>query len=282
MNVMKNTSRITLLLVFLFVCILAGCTNSGQQQPPQGQGAGKEEKKPDKLKEIEANVDAMIGMLSGVENEPAKQQQQQKEQQQQQQQQQGGGQQNAQIGKPEDKGLLEPKPEVNWPVALKDVEKIHVQWNDYISQAAKDGVSKNNIDGFSNSLNEFTNEISLKNRTAALLAANSLNLHLSNFWMVYDSEVPPDLKRLKYYIRNVIYYSDMSEWVKTEENMNRSKNIFQSIRTTASKEKQEQINKIDFAIQELEKVVKQRNAPLIKLKGKLAVDNLVDFEKNMK
>lgn len=282
--------------ILFFLCIIAfallfyGCSGSDQQQQPKQQAGEENQKKPDKLKEIEGNVEAMIGMLSGVPNEPAKNQQQGGQQDGQQDgQQQGGGQQGSQQQgggqqqgtQPEQKALLEPKPDVNWEQALKDVEKIHTQWNDYVSQAAKDGVPKNNIDGFSNTLNDLTNQIGSKNRTGALLAANNLNLHLSNFWTIYDSKVPPDLKRLKHYLRNTIYYSDLLEWNKVEESMNIAKNLFQTIRATASKEKQDPINKIDFSIQELEKVVKQKNPPLIKLKGKLALDNLMEMEKDM-
>ena len=272
---MDRANKFRLFIIFLIICITivsSGCSSSNQQQGQSQPQPQENEKKPDKLKEIEGNVEAMIGMLSGVPNEPAKAQQ---ESGQSQGGQQSGGQQ------PAEKGLLEPKTKVNWEQALKDVEKIHTQWNDYISISAKDGVPKNSIDAFSNSLNELTNQIGAKNGTGALLAANNLNFYLASFWMVYDSKVPPDLKRLKYHLRNTIYYADLIKWIKVEENLNVGKSLFESIKTTAPEEKQEAVNKLDFSVQELEKVVKAKNPPLIKLKGKLTIDNLQELEKGM-
>ncbi len=296
------------LLLIPLICVLvsAGCNNANQQQMPQQQSAGQEKKNPDKLREIEANIEAMIGMLSGVQQQPVKhdaeigreaeggQQTQEGQQakeggvqggastadgsQQDQEQAQLGGQPGGLTGQT---ALLEPKPLVNWPVAMNDVEKIHIQWNEYISQAAKDGISKNNIDEFSRRLNNFTGQIGSKNRAEALLEANSLNLQLANFWMMYDTKVPPDLKRMKHYVRNVIFYSDIEAWDKAETNLSSCKDLFQGIRTTASKEEQDLINKIDFSVQELERVVKRRSGSLVKLKGKLAVDNIIELEKDM-
>lgn len=269
-----------------------GCGSGNQQQQNQPQPQ-KEEKKPDKLKKIEEDVEAMVGMLGGVptgSEEGGQQKQGQNEQ---------GGQQNApdkaQGGQSQDgqqkqgekqpvkqeKPLLESKPQVNWEEAFKNVEEIHKEWNDYIAEAAKNGVSKSNIDGFSNNLDDLTGYISVKDRVPALLAANSLTLYIANFWMSYDGKVPPDVKRLKHYVRNIIYYSYIPDWPSAEKNMNISKNLFQSIRTVSDKEKQDLINKVDYSIQELDRVVKRKNPSLIKIKGKLVADNIIDLEKQM-
>lgn len=283
--IIKKSNIILIAVTMAFSVAFYGCSGGGQTQPPAQQQSGQSEKNPEQLSKLESEVDSMIGMLSGVPNEPEKkleqkiQSEQQKKSQQSGGQQQGGQQQENQAGP---KALLQPKPEVSWEQALINAEKIHTQWNDYVAKAAKDGVSKSNIDGFSTMLNQLTVEIGSKNRTAAILAANNMSLQLANFWMLYDSKVPPDLKRLKHYVRNTIYYSDLLEWTKVDSSMNYSKDIFQGIRTTANKDKQDMINKVDFSIQELERVVKGKNPPLIKLKAKLVLDNLDALEKDMK
>ncbi len=306
MGTRYKPTKALLLITLICVLVSAGCSNTNQQQVPQQQSAGQEKKNPDKLREIETNVEAMIGMLSGVPQQPVEprpdigRQTEGGQQDQGSQQTKGGEEQsgaNNQEGSEQDQqkaqmggqlgglegqtALLEPKPLVNWPAAMNDAEKIHIQWNEYISQAAKDGISKNNIDGFSGILNNLTSHIGSKNRAQALLEANNLNLQLANFWMMYDTKVPPDLKRIKHYTRNVIFYADLEAWDKAESNLDSCKDLFQGIRTTASKEQQDLINKIDFSIQEMEKVVKRRSGSLVKLKGKLAVDNITELEKNM-
>ena len=272
----------------MFSFIINGCSSNNQQQGQEQQSSQENKKDSDKLKKIETNVESMIAMLSGIPNKPEEEQeeeqeggQQQGSQQQSQQTGQQGNQQSNQQATQQPKGLLQPKPEVNWEEALKSVEKTHTQWNDYAAQAAKDGISKNNIDAFSTALNELTNHIGAKDRAQSMLASNILYLHLTNFWTLYDSKIPPDLKKLKYYIRNVMYYSDMSEWPKAESNFNLCGNLFESIRATTVKDQQEAINKVDFSIQELKRVVMHKNAPLIKLKGKLALDNILSLEKEL-
>ena len=300
------SKKVAFVLILMISFIFSGCPDSNQEQSQNQPQSKKEEKKPDKLKKIEESIEAMIGMLGGIPT-AAEEEKQQNQQQGQQGAQQGGqqgsdqaqggqqaqgeqkkqgaqqqgGQQGGQQAGQQEKPLMETKPQVNWMEAFKNIEDIHKQWNDYIAQAAKDGVSKSNIDGFGNTLDDLTGYIGLKYREPAILSANSLTLYIANFWSSYDGKVPPDIKRLKHYIRNIIYYSYIPDWSKTEKSINISKSLFQSIRTSSDKEKQDLINKVDYSIQELERVLKRKNPSLIKIKGKLVVDNIMELEKQM-
>jgi len=296
-----NKFAVVALIVILF--LLSGCMEQKQNQQSGQQKPQAEEQKKDstKLKKMQDDVEAMIAMFSGIPMIELKKQEEEGQGQQssgqsgqsdQQSQQSSGGtsgsqqgqgttgqQQGTQQSKTEGKSILQKEMPVSWEQALKDVEKIHIEWNDYIAQAAKDGVSKNNIDSFDNTLNKFTNLIIMKNKEEALISANSLTYSLINFWAYYKSDVPPDVLKLKYFVRNVIFYSAVNKWDKVIENFNAGKSLFQAIRATSEKEQQEKVNKIDFSIQELEKVIKIKDYPLIRLKGKLLIDNLKEMEK---
>jgi len=298
MIIKMKKNKFTLLTIILFMLILSGCMGQEEQQPQQQtQKPANQEKEKDstKLKKIQDDVEAMIAMLSGIPvielkkseeqdsqggGEQSGQSQDQQGGQSGTQQSQGSGQQQGnQQNKPEKKSILINEIQVNWVQALKDVQKIHIEWSDYIAQAAKDGVSKNNIDSFDNTLNQFTNLIIMKKKEEAVIYANNLTLSLINFWGYYKIDFPIDVLKIKYFIRNVIFYSAVNKWDKVIENYNLAKTLFQTLRATSEKEQQEKINKIDFAIQELEKVIKMNDYPLIRLKGKIAIDNLKEMEK---
>lgn len=301
---------LVLILIILIPLVFTGCPdqkedkNQKQSEKPQ---AEEQKKNPEKLKKLQDDIEAMISMLSGIPVIELKKQEQEqgKEQQSQggqgqggqsedseqgggQQSQQGGqssqqgqgsGQQSSQQNKSQIKSLLQKEMPVNWEQAMKDVQKIHIEWNDYVSEAAKNGVSKSNIDNFENTLNKFTNLILNKKKDEASIYANSLLFSLINFWSYYKLDYPIDVLRLKCLIRNVILYSAVSKWDKVMENFNLSKALIQTLRAASEKEQQEKVNKVDFAIMDLEKAVKINDYPLIRLKGKLVIDNLSDMEK---
>jgi hypothetical protein len=251
----------------------------GQQQGSQQQGSQQQGGQQQSGQQGQGQGGQQGGQKGGSQGG-----QQQGQNQQQGGQQQGGqqqGQQHGQAGKQKGKGPLELEPEVDWDQAIKSVEKIHTDWNDYTAQAIKDGVGKNDIDGFSNALNELTDHVESRARSQSVLAANKLSYYIAGFWAVYNSDVPPDLKRIKYYLRNVIFYSDMKEWQKTRENLDMAESTFKMLRTSLEKDKSEEVNKIQFSLSELSKVVKDQNYPLVKMKGKLAVDNIISLEKDM-
>jgi len=281
--------------------LLSGCMDQKQTQQSEQKKPQEEEQKKDstKLKKIQDDIEAMIAMFSGIPVIELKKQEEQGQGGQQEQSSQSGGQsqqsegitgsqqgqgttsqqQGTQQSKTEKKSILQKEAPVNWEQALKDVEKIHIEWNDYIAQAAKDGVSKNIIDSFDNVLNQFTTLIIMKKKEEAMISANNLAFSIINFWGYYKTDVPPDILKLKYFIRNVIFYSAVSKWDKVLENFNAGKSLFQTIRATSKKEQLEKVNKIDFAIQELERVIKIKDYPLVRLKGKLLIDNLKEMEK---
>lgn len=306
-----------LFLVLILITLLASCSDrEGKEQSGGKQLSEEQQKRSDKLKEIEKNVESLISMLSGIPEEElerlqekqemitqtsqgqqgeqqGKQQEGQQSGEQEQDTQQGdqqkqkGKEQNKQQGgqqtlQEQQRGVLQPKPPVNWQEALSIVEKLHTLLNEFVTDASKAGITSNDIEGFSKVLNTLTNQIKSKNRVEATLIGNDLYFYISNFWTSYNPGVLPDLKRLKHYLQSVIFYSETLDWIKTNYFMDKSINQLQSLaRASIDKEKQDSLNRLDFSIQELNKVVKQKNPLLIKIKGKLAVDNIRKLEREI-
>lgn len=314
MNMKKSVNKLLLVITILIPLLFCGCPDEEQQQQqqPSKTQSEQEDKDSTKLKKIQDDIEAIIEKLSGIPQQELKKQEEEEQKavqeggggeegqsnqgqqgnqnsqngQQGGQEMQGGQQQGGEASQGMDqqqgaqqKSLIQKQKPVEWETVFKDTQKLHVEWNEYIAQAAKDGVPKNSIDSFGNTLIQFTNFIIMKKKEEAVINANNLLFSLINFWSHYDSKIPPDVMKLKYFIRNVIFYSAVNKWDKVNENINAGKTLFQTLRATADKEQQEKINKIDFSIQEIEKVIKMHDYPLIRLKGKIVTDNLKELEK---
>ncbi|MGE5328316.1 MAG: hypothetical protein ACM3KR_02265 [Deltaproteobacteria bacterium] len=310
---MKKKNFIFLIVIIITV-MFSGCPDQeqkqqqGDTQKSSNEGQSNEEQKKDstKLKKIDGDVQKMLAMFSGIPEEKLQKEEGQGQQQESQGSDQQGGQsgqsegnqseQGSQTGsqqsqssgqqqeaqtnnKQKEKSILVTQEPIKWEQALMDVQKIHMQWNDYMPQAAKDGVSKNNIDIFDNTLNQLTNLIIMKKKEEAVISANNLAFSLINFWVYYKVDFPIDVLKLKYHIRNIIFFSAVNKWDIVSQNYNLTKSLFQTLRATSEKEQQEKINKIDFSLLDLEKVIKMKDYPLIRLKGKLVLDNLSELEK---
>lgn len=307
------------ILMLCMSIVFSGCPGKEQGEENNQTSQKEENKKdPSKLKELQGSIESMFAMLTGIPEKDLKSVQKEEEQKSKQQSQQGGeqsgqqGQSGSQQGEQEggqqgeqssqqnsqkqtsigsqqkskkaqkdgtNKSILETTIEVDWEKALKDVQKIHLLWNEYMVQAAKYEVAKIYIDKFDSTLNQLTNLIIMRKKEEAAIKTNDLNFLLIDFWAVYDKKSSPELMKLKFLVRNIILYASAKKWDKAAENYNLAKNSLQTVRAVSKKEEQDKINSLDFSILEMEKVIKVKDYPLTRLKGKLVIDNINEIEK---
>ncbi len=169
-----------------------------------------------------------------------------------------------------------------WESIDKKSKDIHKKWNNLKPELIKAGVGKNNIDSFSDALNTLTMHVEAKDQIAVLLAANHLYGIVPEFMDKFQNDVPPDLKRTVYLIREAKYKGMTNQWENATVDIENSKSHFSIIKGALEKDKDDLGSKTELSIQELEKVVRMNNMTLTKLKSEIVIDNLEKVEEAVK
>jgi hypothetical protein len=298
------------LVVSLIICLpAAGCGNknngqTGQQQSAQN-GQGKEDA-PEQLTGIEENIESIITALKGpsVPKEDVsskdhdKSDKQDKEKSPQSEESGDKGKQSGQGGgeskssespspgestpppKEGDTGSKpQPSPQDPWAQITPLVNSLHYQWNELMPNASSKGAARELIDNFSNSLNNLTNTIITKNKESTLMASNKLYSYIPDILYLYKSKTSPELKRVKYYTRNSVLNSLAPNWPMADTDITSLKSSWSTYKNTIDKKQHESVSKLDYSINELEKVIKDKNQPLIDIKGRVVLTNINALEK---
>lgn len=309
-----------ILVVSIIICLpTAGCGNknngpSGQQQSAQG-GQNKEDA-PEKLTDIEENIESIITALKGPsvpkedeessgggeksgmqEQEPSP-----KAEESEGKEKQEGGKGGAEGGEgkssespspsestPSPKegnteaqpqsSPAKPSPQDPWAQITPLVNSLHYQWNELRPEATSKGASRELTDNFSNSLNSLTNTIITKNKEKTLMETNKLYSYIPDLLYLYKSKTSPELKRVKYYTRNSVLNSLAANWPVAESDITSLKSSWSTYKNTIDKKQHENVSKLDYSINELEKVIKDKNQPLIDIKGRVVLTNINSLEK---
>ncbi|MCX8131638.1 MAG: hypothetical protein N3I35_16285 [Clostridia bacterium] len=305
-----------LLPVMIILCFTAtGCSGQKKQNPETKmqslENEEKSEKVPDQLTSLEDNIEKIFKEFKGpatvMEEKKGGGKDEQETDKKQSQDQEGGqqgegGQENKeQGGGTDEKGgqqgggekenqdkqqaqagqqVKQPKQDP-WTNVAPVINELHYQWDNYMPMAAQKGASKNLMDGFSKALNSLTNTIIGKNSTNTLMAASYLYAYIPDFYSLYKTEMSPEIKRIKYYTRNAMLNSWTANWTQAESDINALKSSWPLIKNTVSKDQQENCNKLDYSLYELEKVIKEKNQPLVDIKGRVALTNVQAIEKGM-
>lgn len=159
------------------------------------------------------------------------------------------------------------------------INNLHYQWNGYMPMAVKKGANNVLVDNFSKALNNLTGTALENNSAKTLLAANSLYRHVPDLYSLYKTSVSPEIKRIRYYIRNAMLCSISSDWQTVQKDMASLKSSWALYKNTLDKEQQSDSNMLDFSISELDKVIQEKSGALISIKGKIALSNVEALEK---
>lgn len=294
MKIRKSYFKIMAIYITIFAFVLTGCGSSSKKSAPQQQSTQteqKSEKIPDQLVSIEDSVEKIIKELDGPsvgtkEEKKGGQQGQGAQQGQSSQQGQGGQQsqsgQQGQGGQQQGQTAQPTQKKDPWETITPIINTLHYSWNDYMPSAVKKGANRKLIDNFSDALNSLTNTIIEKNKVNTLLAANYLYAFIPDFYSLYKTETSPEIKRIRYYTRNAMLHAMTANWTQADSDLNSLKASWSLFKNTVTKDQQDDSNKLDFSISELEKVVKERNQPLTDIKGRIALSNVESLDKTSK
>jgi len=166
-----------------------------------------------------------------------------------------------------------------WQKISATINKLHYEWNAYIPAATKKNASRDLIDNFDNLLNNLTSNIVTKDKNKTLLAANSLYQYIPDFYMLYKTPASPEIKRIRYYIRNAVLNATILNWEQAGKDVDNLKSTWAIYKNTIDPKNKDLESKLDYSIYELEKVVKANDVYLTDIKGRIAISNTESLEK---
>lgn len=293
---MKNKTGYTIAILCIFVIIistlLTGCGGSSRKQAQQNSTQNEQTSKvPDQLTDMETSIEMIIKAMNGptveTEEDKNKKPQQQNQNQSKSEKGQGGDQQGGQKqsgGQQGEKGQTSQQPQQQdpWEIVTPVINDLHYKWNSLMPQAVKAGASKSLVENFSNAINNLTVSIINKDKTNTLLAANGLYGYIPDLYSLYKSPVSPEIKRIRYYTRSAMLNSFTGNWAQAETDINNLKSSWSLYKNTLGKDQQDDSDRIDFSIYELEKILSSKNQNLIDIKGRIAMSNIGSLEKALK
>lgn len=287
----NKNSILSVVIVIVLSIGFTGCSNQQANPDVQQQSAENEQENeeiPDILKGIEKSIESIIFKLGGpaVDTEGEMQEQQdslksQKGKQDKKQEEEKQGQEQGQEqDQNQEKGNQKQKSSDIWNEISSLIENLHYQWNSYMPMIAKKGANNVLIDNFGNALNNLTNSLSIKNIEESLLSTSKLYSYIPNIYSLYRSKISPEIKRIRYYSRNIILVSKNEDWAQTESDMTNLKSSWNLFKNSLDKNQEDNSVKMDYSLYELEKAIKTKNKLLVEIKGKITLDNIKNIEKS--
>lgn len=292
---MKNKIKCIKILsisLVLLLTLLTACSSKSSEQSSESESSksgSESEEVPKDLTELENNIEMIEQTLGGPSIQTKQMQQQtgqstqssegaqsgQNDQSQQgsQSSQQSQGQQQSKSSSSSQPDPMEKVPAI--------VDKMHFQWNNLMSAAVKKGANKDLVNNFGNKLNDLSSTVVSKDKIKTLIAANQLYAYIPDLYLLFKSKLSPEIKRVRYYSRSAILNSLTANWTKANSDIDNLKSIWVVYKTGLNKDQQDVANKLDLSIYELEKVVKGKNQPLVRIKGKVEFSNIEALEKGM-
>lgn len=310
MNSLKPLYRIMISILILLSFL--NFTSCSTQKKPDLQKAQKEaeEKKPpdelDKLKESIKKVEKSLEAIYEENKKPMFMQQEKIEKQASQgsKKQEGeGGNQSGEQGDGGDgsgenaDGQQKPQPQVpeltpeklkmkleqeqykKYESIKKDVLELHSVWNGYEAKAIADFAMQTTINDFESALNNLTRTVEAHDAYLSLLEVNQLYKYLPDFYMLYESEVPPDLDRLRFAAKKIMLLCEKQNFTGANDVLQYFENIWMTTRPKLKKDNAEIVSKFEFAFADLKNSVIAKNEMIVKAKSEVLLKIVDEIEK---
>ena len=280
MNNFYRSARITVFLITLILLMSLTVVGCGIFKKDDQQNKSEQsEKIPKPLTELETSLESIFQTLgapaTGDDKESSEQQKSSNEQKNSEGQK---GTEDKEGGGEEQQGQGQKKNDP-WERISQTLEKLHEQWNEYMPEAAEKSTDNKIIDTFSDSLNNLTNIIKEKDKVKTLLAANNLHSGIPEFYSFYKTKHVGEIKRMVFYTRSCILYSQSEKWTEVDSSMKNLESSWTFLKSALAKEEIESVSKLDLSIYELKKVVRVKDPQLINIKGRLTLANIEELEK---
>lgn len=194
----------------------------------------------------------------------------------------GGGQQQQQTPKltPEQLKLkLEQEKYKKFEDIKKDMLELHSAWNSYEIKAIADFAMQAAINDFETSLNNLTKTVEANDTYQSLLEVNQLYKYLPDFYMLYETKVPPDLDRLRFATKKIQLLSDKQDFTGANDVLLYFENIWMAARAKLKSDNAESVSKFEFALADLKNAVIAKNSMIVEAKAEVLLKLIDEMEK---
>ncbi|HNR05173.1 MAG TPA: hypothetical protein PKU88_08390 [Bacillota bacterium] len=313
MNTIKPLYRIILpILILLSLLSFASCSPQKKPDLEKAQKEAEEKKPPDELDKLkdsikkvekaleaihEENKKPMFMQQEKIEKQASEEGKKQEGEQGGQSGEQGGGgegssggsesggeqqKQQAQAPKltPEQmKMKLEQEKYKKFESIKKDVLELHSAWNSYEAKAISDFAMQTTINDFESALNNLTKTVEAQDAYLSLLEINQLYKYLPDFYMLYESKVPPDLDRLRFAAKKIMLLSEKQNFTGANDVLLYFENIWMTARPKLKSENAEIVSKFEFAFADLKNAVIAKNDMIVEAKSEVLLKLVDEIEK---
>lgn len=274
--------QIIIILITLLLCIhlFASCSKKESEQSNE-KSEETEKKEPETLKKLESTIQEIIDELDKKEEEEKQETEMKIETTTEMKSEQDSEKEQNETKQETKQEITKESPEdKKWKAVSKRIEEIHKQWNNLQPDLVTAGVSKQPLDDFSNTLNSLTIFADSKDMQSTLFLSNELTRIIADFMEQFKGKVPPDIKRMSYYVRDAKYNGMINQWEKAKSGINNLKSHWSIIKPQTNKDQESDASKTEFSITELEKVIDQKNLNLTKIKSDITLENIKKLEES--
>ncbi|WKV08686.1 hypothetical protein Q2T46_14340 [Thermoanaerobacterium sp. CMT5567-10] len=277
---MKNYHKILyFLLIVVVIFQLPACKNNQKKPVPQKKpNTTQKMSTPKELTKIENDIDTII-------KECQKLQESQKSETDKlsvsalapQNQQQGG--KSTSKGGNKQKQQKEPPEKKSWSTIDKTVKDIHTNWNVLSPIAAKAGASTDLLNNVSTAINTLTTKSTNKLLNDTMIAANNVYKYIPEIENYFKTTSPPDIKKLRFYNRDIDFNSSIGKWDVAKKDINDLKAIWKTLKVKLPKDAKTASDKFDSGLSELEKAVQAKDSTITKIKSNVLESDIKSLEK---
>ena len=161
----------------------------------------------------------------------------------------------------------------------KDVLELHSAWNSYEAKAIADFAMQTAINDFESALNNLTRTVEAQDAYQSLLEVNQLYKYLPDFYMLYESKVPPDLDRLRFAAKKIQLLSEKQDFTGANDVLLYFENIWMTARPKLKSDNAEIVSKFEFAFADLKNSVIAKNEMIIEAKVEVLLKLVDEIEK---
>lgn len=168
-----------------------------------------------------------------------------------------------------------------WQSMSKKIESVHKGWNSFETEDKKGSLSLEKADEFRNSLNNLTKSIEDKDVMKVYEYGSQSLLNISPMFDSYKDDLGGETNKIKHgvYLAYLRFIED-----RILQGSNILKQLDNSINNLKlkigeDKDKIKVVEKVNMAIQDMEKAMKEGSLKLIRIKRDVIIDNIKELEK---
>ena len=313
MNTIKPLYRIILpILILLSLLSFASCSPQKKPDLEKAQKEAEEKKPPDELDKLKDSIKKVEKALEAIHEESKKPMFMQQEKIEKQASEEGKKQEGEQGGQSGEQGgggegssggsesggeqqkqqaqapkltpeqmkmKLEQEKYKKFESIKKDVLELHSAWNSYEAKAISDFAMQTTINDFESALNNLTKTVEAQDAYLSLLEINQLYKYLPDFYMLYESKVPPDLDRLRFAAKKIMLLSEKQNFTGANDVLLYFENIWMTARPKLKSENAEIVSKFEFAFADLKNAVIAKNDMIVEAKSEVLLKLVDEIEK---